>query len=784
MEDAGRTELRLGLVLYGGVSLAVYIYGVVCEVQRLLEGSAELEAARADGEEDSDDLGAYAKALRDANLSGAVVDVIAGTSAGGINGVLLAKALATGADVREVKDLWIDGGDIGTLMNKLDADKPPSLLSTKEFERRLREGFDRLDARGSGGDPDAALDLFVSTTHLRGDRREFMDALGRGIESLVHRFVIHLKQRPSYRTDFLDPEPDEGTPAGPVNQRLVKLSRATSAFPVAFEPVLLEGEELLGPHAEEKGWFADGGILNNKPFTDALRTIFARSSPERPVRRWLLSVDPDPKSLAGKPVPGPEPAFDQVLGAAVAAIPRYQSIASDLEDLEAHNASVKRVARTVLDLEAGLANRGAGSGDLSPGFDTTYRELRRRALSRRLAEQLIDAVRPANRKDFDPEATEAALAEGAYQAVVEREGSSQADAPEFAEEDALPSDPAFQLRRVYYLIKLLGMSRGPAEEDREAFTAVRGRLWEEFEAISNSLWETLAFSSLPLGEDDGSTLDSHGQAFEVARERVRTGWDEMASRSSGVDDGLRGGLEGVTVLLPTGGEGDGDAQGVVTVPLIDVYDSFPTRDFFLLSIEAGGGVRFRDVVNHAQISPESATATKVEAGLKLAGDTAGHFGGFLEREWRVNDARWGRLDAAEVIMRVILAETPPARQDEGIEAVCQEVLGEDCKEALDSPDWREYLADHAIGGVTMDDLDPHRRTGLGYRAAVVMRGMLKRASSDANTDGASASFRAHALRAADKVVGRALGVLFLPRWILERRWRKDARKTETTSSPD
>jgi hypothetical protein len=770
MEDAGRTELRLGLVLYGGVSLAVYIYGVVCEVQRLLDASAELKAARAAGKENSDGLTAYAEALRDANLSGAVVDVIAGTSAGGINGILLAKALAAGADVRTVKDLWIEGGDIGALMNELDADDPPSLLSSEEFEGRLREGFDRLDAQGSGGDPDAALDLFVSTTHLRGDRREFMDALGRGIESLVHRFVIHLKQRPSYRNDFLDPKPGGGqADGGPVNERLVKLSRATSAFPVAFEPVLLEGEKLLGPHAEPSGWFADGGILNNKPFTDALRTIFTRSSPERPVRRWLLSVDPDPKSLAGKPPPGLEPAFDQVLGAAVTSIPRYQSIASDLEDLEALNASVKRITRTILDLEAGLARRGDGPQGLAPGFDTTYRELRRRALSRRLAEQLIDAVRPANRKDFDPEATEAALAEGAYQAVVEQEGSSQAGASEFSEADALSRDPAFQLRRVYYLIKLLGMSRGPAGEDREAFTGVRERLWDAFEAISNSIWENLG-SELPLG--DGSTLDSHGDAFAAARERVGTGWGGMTSLGADIDGSLRAALEGVTILLPAGGDGDGETAGTVAVPLIDVFDGFYARDLFLLSIEAGGGVRFREVVNHAQISPESATATKVEPGLKLAGDTAGHFGGFLEKEWRVNDARWGRLDAAEVIMRVILAETPPDRQEKGIEAVCREVLDEDYEEALESPDWREYLADHAIGGATMGNLNSHRRTGLIYRAAVVGRGMLGRASSDA----AEGTFRAHALQALNKGVRLTFKALSLPGWLL--RWRKYARKTE------
>lgn len=763
MDGAGRAELRLGLVLYGGVSLAVYIFGVVCEVQRLLRASAELAEARAAGREDSDEgLSAYAGALRDAGLSSAVVDVVAGTSAGGINGILLAKALAAGADVREVKDLWIDGGDIGTLMNKLDADEPPSLLSTEEFERRLREGFDRLDARGTGGDPDAALDLFVSTTHLRGDRREYMDALGRGVESLVHRFVIQLKRRPYGRDDFLD------------NDVLVKLSRATSAFPVAFEPVLLEGEKLLGPHAERQGWFADGGILNNKPFTDALRTIFTRSSPERPVRRWLLSVDPDPKSLAGKPAPGPEPGFDQVLGAAVASIPRYQSIASDLEDLEAHNASVKRIERAILGLEASLAGSEEPAA-LGPGFGATYRELRRRALSRRLAEQLNEAVRPANRKEFDPEATEAALAEGAYREAVEQEEASRRETPDPAEADALARDPAFQLRRIYYLIKLLGMSGDTSPDSREAASAARERLWEAFERISKGLWESLGAEELPLG--DGSTLDAHGEAFEEARKRVSSGWGALISIGAAVDDALRKALEGVAVVLPAGPGSEGE-EGTVTVPLRDVYEGFYARDLFLLSVEAGGGVRFRDVVNHAQISPESATATKVEPGLKLAGDTAGHFGGFLDREWRVNDARWGRLDAGEVIIRAILAEAPPARQEEAIEALCREILGEDCPEALESPDWRQHLAQHAIGGATMRDLDPERRTGLIFRAAVVARAMLSRASSDA----VAGTFRAHALHGVDEGIRQLRRFLFLPRWILERRWRRYARETEEPQS--
>ena len=37
-------ELRLGLVCYGGSSLAIYMHGVTKEVQRLVKGSALLDA--------------------------------------------------------------------------------------------------------------------------------------------------------------------------------------------------------------------------------------------------------------------------------------------------------------------------------------------------------------------------------------------------------------------------------------------------------------------------------------------------------------------------------------------------------------------------------------------------------------------------------------------------------------------------------------------------------------------------------------------------------------------
>jgi hypothetical protein len=71
------------------VSLAIYIYGVVNEFLRLVR------------QED-----AYGELTRAAGVK-PTIDVIFGSSAGGINGLFLAKALASGADLSPLKELWI-----------------------------------------------------------------------------------------------------------------------------------------------------------------------------------------------------------------------------------------------------------------------------------------------------------------------------------------------------------------------------------------------------------------------------------------------------------------------------------------------------------------------------------------------------------------------------------------------------------------------------------------------------------------------------------------------------
>src|SRR5258706_5937536 len=111
---AYQREVRLGIVLYGGVSLAVYENGVAQELYRAVRGE-----------------GVYAL-LKDLIDSDIVVDIISGTSAGGVNGVMLGYALANDRNFASVADLWHDDGDIEKLLRKKDDQETLSLLNSEE----------------------------------------------------------------------------------------------------------------------------------------------------------------------------------------------------------------------------------------------------------------------------------------------------------------------------------------------------------------------------------------------------------------------------------------------------------------------------------------------------------------------------------------------------------------------------------------------------------------------------------------------------------------------------
>jgi len=54
-----------------------------------------------------------------------------------------------------------------------------------------------------------------------------------------------------------------------------------------------------------------------------------------------------------------------------------------------------------------------------------------------------------------------------------------------------------------------------------------------------------------------------------------------------------------------------------------------------------------------RFSPDRATLLKAPGTSKLRGISFHHFAAFFHRDWRENDYLWGRLDGAELILRLV-----------------------------------------------------------------------------------------------------------------------------------
>jgi patatin-related protein len=117
-------ELRLALVCYGGVSLAVYMHGVTKEVWHLARASNAVHAGEGT---DTGVAAVYADLLtaiaRKHQVRLRVLpDILSGASAGGINAVFLAQAIHSGQSLDPLTALWLEKADVDQL---LDADARP-----------------------------------------------------------------------------------------------------------------------------------------------------------------------------------------------------------------------------------------------------------------------------------------------------------------------------------------------------------------------------------------------------------------------------------------------------------------------------------------------------------------------------------------------------------------------------------------------------------------------------------------------------------------------------------
>ena len=325
-------ELRFALVMNGGVSLAVWMGGVTNEIHRLVTGKH-----------------AVYRMLLDMTQTTARVDVISGTSAGGVNGAALALALAYDTDFSSLRSVWIEAGAFDALLRPPLGENPGSLLKGDEFYlERLQNAFDKL-AAGRPVPIRAPIDLRLTTTLLTGHQGNGVDDLGSALHDVDYRAYFHfVHSEDAETTEFRDPKA--------LTPKLARAARSTSSFPFAFEPSCVTEAEALGhlKGADDEAlalprYVIDGGILNNKPFEGARKAIFSMNA-EGSVRRVLAYINPDPgDGPPGKPG-GDSPPLARVLSDGVFGIPFSQTIADQLAAIEDHNRDIRTHRESLLSL--------------------------------------------------------------------------------------------------------------------------------------------------------------------------------------------------------------------------------------------------------------------------------------------------------------------------------------------------------------------------------------------------------------------------------------------------
>jgi len=425
--DAGLVrEVRLALVCYGGSSLAIYMHGNTKELFRLVQASKALELdAKADPAFRNAVLnnGRPVPSARFQTLTGSarqwyerllelwetdpkkvrtrvVIDVIAGTSAGGINGVILAKALAHDVPVDGLTELWMTKASLAKLthhyfglLRVLAGRAPVDGDALLGWLHGALASMDKADAgRHSLLPAGDRLDLFVTATDRYGYPQNLVVGDPDSAAEARHRHVLHFIYPGSKRGCGPEVKDDHFCPYW--TPALAFAARVSSSIPGVFPPLgLPQALKTIGPASAktlqhdmatdlfrnyqlqqptqddsylEKTFFVDGGVLDNHPFDPAIAEVFNRSQ-NREVRRFLIYLQPDP----GKPpvgASGKEPSLLPTIWAGLSGLPSGQPILDSLSDVAEHNVRLDRLRDIVRAEEQEARAReqaGGGGGDCS-----------------------------------------------------------------------------------------------------------------------------------------------------------------------------------------------------------------------------------------------------------------------------------------------------------------------------------------------------------------------------------------------------------------------------------
>lgn len=723
-------EVRLAVVLYGGVSLAVYIHGVTREILNLVRASKLFHAGSGAPPATGDSTAIYYDLLKRLAPSidlRVVVDLISGASAGGINGVMLGRALAHDLPLAPHRDLWLKNADVtslsapASLVSRLgkaalaplfdrlltrrfgqQAADPETRAKLRQFiqaqwftppfsgERFAGWMLDACDAMEENAEkngtllpPGHRLDLFVTLTDYRGHSHRILLHDPPSVDETEHRRIVCFTCRRALSGEIASEFETGDVPS------LVFAARATASFPGAFPPATIaEMDRILAARnrswpsrqrfmteqlmvgdprkaANAGGFFIDGSVVMNKPFSPVIHALGNRPASREVVRR-IIYVDPNPHREAANRGDQGTPGFFRTILTAMALIPRNEPIADDLmaiqewnerarrmaEILAAADPQVERLVDEIVDVDPenpptiadvsryrAAANEKAHAG---AGFAyLSYQTLKLRRLIERLAE-LIAALAASGGAEADA-ARIGLLLDRLF--APNGEGAAGRFVPFLR-----VFDVDFRVRRVRFVIRRLNelyrtleetglrLESGALDDLKGALYAVIDRLTRRWEPASHGP-ESVA--AAVLAARAAASFETPApelfKPLETAMGLIEIDHDldEIVS------------LMGLAFLPPV-------ARRAVTMS----YVGFAFYDLITFPILQWTDMDEINEVLVDRISPADSQGFGSEKAV-LKGTALMSFGAFFNRAWREHDYLWGRLNAADRCVDVVISAIGP-----------------------------------------------------------------------------------------------------------------------------
>jgi len=740
-------ELRLALVFYGGVSLAIYMHGVSREVLNLVRASAQRSngspgnpAASAGGRPETASERAYGRLLEAVSRSvdvKVVTDAIAGASAGGVNGIMLARAVAHDLPLDRHRDFWLENADVTRLARpqtgiarylksgvspmldrivsaqlKKQVDEPETREKLRQFMQSrwftppfsgeafigwMLDACADMDLRGVPGatliPQGQTLDLFVTLTDYTGRRRRIRIDDPAFIDEWDHRKI--LKFQASHRAaGGLDSElaadrvPD-----------LVFAARATASFPGAFYPATIaemdrvvqeknvpwpwresfldDRLQLTGDH-RERHCFVDGSVVMNKPFAPVVDAIQHRPA-AREVARRLVYVDPVPASQSRSGAATEElPGFFRVIIASMAHIPRNEPIGDELREIEARNRRGRWLARTITAADPVVEKavrrllpirrrmkpatltkcrkKANEAAHVKAGYAfLNYQALKLHAVAERLSELAGRLARSHGVELSEADLTSRINLDFEMRTDSLQDGLLRPD-PEVI--DVLRRfDVDYRVRRLRFVIRKLNTYYSAQDPDRPAagkLDQLKSLLYAKIDAMtmrwSKGFYEGDAAELVSgLACLNGQTTAQDGPVLHLFLARIGA---QMALEH--LDEGIDAFFAQEAADL---------VQGKWYRGLIEAYVGYAFYDLVLFPVLQRND--FSEIVETLvdRISPEDCRDLCPD-GLDLKGKALNSFGAFFNRTWREHDYLWGRLNAAERLISIVLSASADIRLSE------------------------------------------------------------------------------------------------------------------------